>query len=82
LPRHVELPKVLNDYHGLRMKQELHNLPDDMTHDLGSEIELRCLQAGIKPDDIAILYESIYRQRPKVHNAQFSEQTGATDKLE
>lgn len=58
---------MINDYHALRIGKALDALPDDMVHAIANDVELTLLERNVKPEEIAMLYESIYRQRPKVH---------------
>ncbi len=72
---------MINDYHKIRIESGLRAMPDAMVHDLAVDVELKILEAGIKPQDVAILYESILRQSPKIFNQCVTEHTGAVDQV-
>lgn len=73
---------MINDYHGMILKSDsVAQMPDDMVHDLANDVELKILEAGIKPNEIAIFYESLYRQRPKVHGVSVADGINTKDFL-
>lgn len=73
---------VINDYHKMLIESTgVRYMPDDMVHALGAEIELKILEAGIKPNELAMFYESVYRQRPKIIGVTLEDAITTTERV-
>lgn len=64
---------ILNDYFRMRVEMNLAQFPDDMVRDTARDVELRCLEAGIRCGDLAWLIEAASRAEPRVHELSVSE---------
>ncbi len=63
----------MNDYFKLRIEANLAHYPDDMVRDVAREAELKMLEAGLKPTDIAWLIEAAVRAEPKVNTVALTD---------
>jgi hypothetical protein len=72
---------VINDYHALCSGLSVQQMPDNIVHDLGAQVELKALEAGLKVQELAMFYESVYRQRPKVHGVTLTDTLKVKDQI-
>lgn len=63
----------MNDYFRLRARLNLAAYPDEMVRDTAREVELKALEAGLRPDDIAWLVEAASRAEPRVNQVLFTD---------
>lgn len=72
---------MINDYHAMRVGLSIRTMPDDMVHDLGRQVELKALEAGIKVQELAMFYESLRRREPRVHGVTVSDSVNLKEQL-
>jgi hypothetical protein len=72
---------MLNDYHALRSALSVKQMPDNMVHDLAAAVELKALEAGIKVQEIAMLYESLRRQEPRVREVTITDRATLRERV-
>lgn len=70
---------MLHDYFKLRAEMNLAGYPDDMVHDTARDVELRCLEAGVRAGDLAWLVESARRSEPRSHQAVVTDAAAARE---